>query len=210
MFKPFTIAAPLAALLAFAGLAQTGHAQWVDYETMIKDAVAKQNEVVRVAVRNGREIVEQNMHDPRIQQMYRAHRMQGGQMTLEQFAYWYAATAGGTNVKGYYDNEADIAHKEAAAAKAYRDHVNTLWGEVKEHRDGVNDRIARGRGDNLSGDRDYYNPTTDRTERLPYTAPAGDVETDYYGGRRTMHTDGSYEYTTPNGWNYPMFPLWSR
>jgi hypothetical protein len=206
MFKSFA----LAALIALAGLVQTGRTQWVDYDSMIKEAVARQNELVRAAERNGREIVEHNMNDPRIQELYRAHRMQGGQMTLEQFAYWYAATAGGTNVEGYIDNERGIAEKEARAVKEYHEHVGRVWGEVKDHRDGVNDRIAGGRGNLLRGGWNFENPHTGGTEFLPTNVSTGHTETDYYGGRRTMTPGGSYEYTAPYGWTFPMFPVWGR
>jgi hypothetical protein len=206
MFKPFT----LAALIAVAGLVETGRAQWIDFDTMIKDAVARQNAIIGAAEHNTRAIVERNMNDPNVQEMYRTHRMQGGMMSLEQFAYWYAATAGGTNVKGYFENERDIAAKEAAAEKAYHDHITNLWGDVKRHKDEVNGNVAEGRGNLLGGGWSFSNPHTGGVEYLPTNVPAGHVETDYYGGRRMMHTDGSYEYTTPTGWNFPMFPVWGR
>ena len=206
MFKPLT----LATLTVVAFLTSTAHAQWIDFDTLIRERLASQNGIVNAAVDNTRGIVDQNMNDPRIQEMYRAHRMQGGMMTLEQFAYWYGATAGGTNVKGYVDNENDIARKEAKAVKNYHEHVGSVWGDVKAHRDEVNDRIAGGRGDLLRGGWNFGNPHTGGVDYLPTNVPAGHVDTDYYGGRRTMNSDGSYEYTAPNGWNYPLVPVWGR
>ena len=131
-------------------------------------------------------------------------------MSLEQFSYWYAATAGGQNVGGYIENERKIAETESAAVKAYHDHVGRVWGDVKRDRDEVNDRIADGRGNLLRGGWNFSNPHTGGVEYLPTNVPAGHVETDYYGGRRTMTHDGSYEYSAPSGWNYPLVPVWGR
>jgi len=206
MFKSFT----LAALLTVFGLVETGRAQWVDYGRMIEDAVARQSEVVNEAVYNTRWIVARNMNDPHIRQMYQAHLAEGGQMRLEQFAYWYAATAGGQNVGGYIASERKIAETESAAVKAYHEHVGRVWGDVKRDRDEVNDRIAGGRGDLLRGGWNFGNPHTGGVEYLPTNVPVGHVETDYYGGRRTMTPDGSYEYSAPSGWNFPMVPVWGR
>jgi hypothetical protein len=206
MFKPFLCAA----LLSLVGFVDTGRAQWIDYDAMLRDRMNLLNGAVDGSVNKVQGIVADNMRDPRIQQAYQAHRLQGRQMTLEQFCYWYAATAGGTNVRGYVENENDINRKETDARKSYHHHVNKLWKDTCDERNDVNDQIAGGRGDILSGGTNYHNPYTGRNEYLPYNVPAGHTQPGYYGDPRTMTPNGTYQYGAPNGWNYDMIPVWER
>lgn len=200
----------LLATIATIGVLTTNcQAQWVDYDSMINEAMARQNNIVMQAEANTNQIVQQNMNNPQIQQMFRTYQAQGGPMSFQQFCYTYAATAGFQNVQGWVNSERNIANNEAAAIADYRNFTANLWANTNAYRNQVNDRIAHERGELLSGNTYYSNPYMGGQVQLPYTATAGTVYTDYYGNTYTMGHNGNYTYGN-NGYNYEMTPVNGR
>jgi hypothetical protein len=202
-----TLLAAFATCVALTGNCQ---AQWVDYDSMIKESLTRQNQIVSQAEANTQQIVQQNMNDPQIQQMFRNYQAQGGPMNFQQYCHAYAATGGFQNVQGWINSEANIARNEANAVAEYQNYVSQLWTETNNDRGQVYDRIARERGDLLSGSTWYANPYSGGRSYLPYTASAGQVYTDYYGNTWTMGSNGNYSYGSNNGYNYEMPPVWGR
>ncbi len=200
----------LTTFATIAAITANCQAQWVDYDSMLNESINAQNQIVQQAEAQGNHAVEQNMNNPQIQQMYRAYQAQGGPMDFRQYCYAYACTAGFQNVQGWVDSENSIAQNEGAANARYREHVNNLWAQTHEEQGIVNDHIAMGRGELLSGNTNYTNPYDGSQTNLPYTAPVGQTYTDYYGNTYTMGNNGNYTYGSNNGYNYEMTPAWGR
>lgn len=115
-------------------------------------------------------IVNQNMNNPQVRQMYQQHLAQGGQMSLEQFAYAYAATAGFTpqGLQTFQANERNIQARDQAALQAYRQN-QMQNAEVYRQMHERNAAIAHHRGNLLSGTTDFYDPRTGQQYNLPHT-----------------------------------------
>ena len=151
-----------------------------------------------------RSIVNRNLNDPRVQAAYREHLAQGGRATPQQFAYWYAATAGGT--------PQGIANFEAAEARNRINELNAL-NRLRQA------QAARGQaqadlwagyhrnnaefGKLLMGNSTYINPNTGSSYVLPHTLQAGQSYRDGAGNYFQTDARGN-KYIYNNGWWYPL------
>lgn len=144
----------------------------------------------------------QLMQNPRFQQMYQQHRMQGGQMSVQQFAYNYMATGGFTNegMRNYQNSRNQIERQqmegmqglrnaEAARAQAQQQYANGYYRNQQEA------------GRQLQGN-STYTGANGQQYVLPHTQP-GVVQRDQNGNAFVMDNSGRYYQYTPYGWQ-PM------
>jgi hypothetical protein len=153
---------------------------------------------------NTNSIVNRNLNDPRVQAAYRQHQAHGGRSTPQQFAYWYAATAGGT--------PQGIANFQAAETQNRINERNALNGlrQAEEARGRAQAGYAAGFqknnaefGNLLMGNSTYTNPNTHSNYVLPHTVPAGHPYRDSVGNYFQTDTRGN-QYIYNNGRWYPL------
>ena len=152
-----------------------------------------------------RQVIAQAMNDPRCTAMYRDHRMQGGMLTPEQFAYEYAAT-GGFTPQGMANYRASEAANQAGERAAWRglQQAEAARGSAQAEQAAhfaVNQQEA-GRG--LMGQSMWTEPTCGLSVALPQTLPPSTVHHDPHSGR-TFGTDASGNlFLWDQGWWRPM------
>lgn len=194
----------VAAILTVILLSSLAEAQ--DYGAMIQQQLQAGEQMNRqmTAMTNG--FVQQNMQNPQVQAMYQNYRNTGGQMSFEQFAYGYSAT-GGYTAQGmaiYNQNEQNIAQRDRQAVQAYRQ-SQAQNAQVLQQMHDSNNRIAYDRGNLLSGNSRYVDPSTGQRYNLPAASQPGNS---YYdaGTGQSFYKDQSYNYqrTDPNGYTYDL------
>lgn len=148
-------------------------------------------------------IVHQNMNNPQVQQAYHQHRMQGGQMSLEQFAYGWAATAGYSQagMAAYQHNEQRNQAAEQAAwqgvqqAEQQRAAAQSDMASHYSH----NQQVA---GQNLMGQATYATPAG--PQQLPYNLQPGYYQTPQ--GNYFVDAHRNYYFVDAWGNHYPIQP----
>ncbi|MBN8943993.1 MAG: hypothetical protein J0H01_31075 [Rhizobiales bacterium] len=199
------LAAALAAQAAPAA-AQTyyrGYDIGPDYQGMLNQSMRQQQELNARMQQNTQGIIAQVMQDPQFQALYQQHRMQGGQMTPQQFAYQYAAT-GRFSREGtarYRENEARNQAAEQQRLQGLRE-AEAARGQAQR---GYQDSYQRNNaevGNLLRGNSTYIGPNG-QSYVLPHTQP-GQIQRDPNTGNAfVMDNRGQYYMYTPNGWQ-PM------
>ena len=153
-------------------------------------------------------IIQTNMQDPRVQQMYRMHRAQGGTLDFPSYCYQYARTAGFTRegVQNAVNSDRAIERREQDHMNQYRAWSNNLQRETTDYRTSAHDRWARQRGENLSGTGTYGAGNGGPNWTLPHTTPVGGTIHDANTGN-TFHASshGGYWVQTPNGSWMPIY-----
>lgn len=192
----------LLALIAIAGFfgfsATTAEAQ--DYDSTIQQQamLGHQQAVQMQQIETG--IVQQNLQNPQVQQMYQQHLQSGGTMTPEQFAYGYAAT-GGYSPEGrarFQQNELANQQKEKQAHDGYVD-AQRDRGLAQQQMLEQENQISNARGNLLSGTTDYVDPTTGETFNLSHTAPGNSfAETPNSSDSFFRDTQGNFQRNTNN------------
>lgn len=184
-------------------------------EAMLNQSYQRMNQLDYQMQQAQNQIVNQNMNDPRVQQMYQQYLNAGspyGQMSAQEFAYYYAAT-GGFSQQGminYQQTTRDINARDQAAQRNYREYVNNLWGATIQEKWDVHHRQQRDFGDLMSGSTWYGNPNGGGQYYLPYTAQQGQIYTDHDGRTFMMDSLGHYHMVDPNGNPYNLNPVWNR
>lgn len=118
--------------------------------------------------------------------------------SLEQFAYNYAATAGFTNVQGYYNTSNDIVNKEKQAWAGYQGAVNGYRNAYGAYTDGFSENMQEaGRG--LMGQSTYYG--YGNGQQLPHTWQPETYQY-YQGNEYFVDQSGTYWMADPNGSGY--------
>ncbi|HMP79958.1 MAG TPA: hypothetical protein PKD54_10940 [Pirellulaceae bacterium] len=197
-----TLAIAVTICLGITGIAQAQY--YSDITAWYDQHVQQQNQNFQ---RMEQQITQRNMQDPQVQMMYQQYLNQGGQGSLEQYAYGYAATGGYTQQGIQYYNRVmgQINQQDAEALRNYHNHVNQLWADTNAYRNDVYNRIAYQRGELLSGNGTYVNPHTGYQHQLPYTSGTGTVHTDYYGNMYQIDSQGNYWVSNGNGYWQPMY-----
>ncbi len=192
----------MVALAAAVLLASSAEAQ--DYSAMIQQQL-QQGELMSQQMRQMESgIVRSNMQNPEVQARYQQYRASGGMMSLEQFAYQYAATAGFTpdGVARWNQSERGIQQRDQQSLQDYRAN-QARNAEMLQQNFQRNSEIARQRGNLLNGTTDYVDPSTGSRYNLPHTVqpntgfydPAtsqgyyNDAQGNYYRG----NSDGSWQ-----------------
>ncbi len=81
----------LSTAVAMCGLLMTGTAFSQDFNAMNAEFNARLNAQMQAGVNN---IVQTNMNDPHVQQMYQVYLQQGGQLNFQSYCFRYAETGG--------------------------------------------------------------------------------------------------------------------
>jgi hypothetical protein len=188
--------AVIAAGLALAG---AGGAQAQDITAMFNAQVAQQR-AQEQAVIGG--FVNQNMNNP---QIVAAWRRNPRGMTLQQYAYAYAAT-GGFTPQGYANYGAasgQINARNQAAWQSYQQGVQNYRNAYNGYTGGFSaNQQEAGRG--LMGQQSYYNPANGQNVSLGYIQPGTTWSQGGYTYR--MAPNGQYYATTGNGYWTPVNP----
>jgi hypothetical protein len=138
------------------------------------------------------------LRNPEVRAAYQQHLAQGGQSSYEQFAYWYAMTAGGTNVQAaVVAQRRQIEGLREANETVKGGHIsyNDSWHKRQGQIDDTMRRYGEGA---INGNWYYQNPNTGENYTLPYTSVPG-----YYtSGNNTFYKDvnGQYYMYSGNGW----------
>ena len=148
-------------------------------------------------------IVQQNMANPQVQQAYHQHRMQGGPLSLEQFAYQWAATGGfsAPGMAAYRQSEQINQSKEQAAwqgvqqAEQQRGAAQSQMAAHYSH----NQQVA---GQNLMGQATYATPVGPQV--LPYNLAPGLYQTPQ--GNYVVDAQRNYWFVDAWGYHHPIQP----
>jgi hypothetical protein len=114
-------------------------------------------------------IIQQNLNNPQVQQMYRQHLAQGGRMSPQQFAYEYGRQ-GGLTPQGRANAaaaQAQINANNAAANAAYRNHQQQLQQQRQQDYNAFHNRQTAA-GNTMMGVTTYYNPQDGRCYNAAY------------------------------------------
>lgn len=178
--------AALAAVLALTGVTA---AKAQDFQAMIASQQAAQNAYLN-------NMLQQNMRNPQVIAAWKTACGRG--LTLEQFAYKYAAT-GGCSAQGYqnYNNQTNqLGAQGRAQADAYYRSLEQSRQAYNGYTQGYsNNQQEAGRV--LQGNQTYYDPSTGRNVQLRYIQP-GQQYTDP-GTGRTYAMDGRGQYWSWSG-----------
>ncbi len=201
MFRCIRVRAGIVALLLLPSYA---HSQ--DYNAMMQQWQQQDQALTNQMRQMENGIVQGNMQNPQVQQMYQTYISQGGTMTFQQFAYNYAATAGFTpdGMARRNQNERQIQQNDQRALQGYRENQqqNSQWMQQMHQR---NSEIAHQRGNLLNGTTDYVDPSTGQRYNLPHTVQPNTQLYDPNSGQGFYNNpQGNYYRQDPNGWDYEL------
>lgn len=191
---------------AFGQVYYGGYNLGPDYGEMARQAIERQNQIVRQAEQRGQQAVQQAMNDPRCQAMYQQELQKGCRLSFQQFAYEYARNGGFTaegKLKAFQVEQANQAKEKQAhqglleAQQRSREAIN---GWQEGYRRNQNEA-----GNVMTGKMTYVDPQG-RQFVLPYLQPG--YTTDRNTGT-VYHLDqfGRYHYMQNNsGWWIPLNP----
>ena len=167
-----------------------------DIDSMLQQELQKSAAMTEQMQQMQNGIVNQNMQNPQVQAMYQNYLASGGTMSLQDFAYQYAAT-GGFSERGkqiYNDTTRNIQQRDQAALDDYRQNQQQNNQAINDMRWDSEDRTARARGNLLNGTTDYVDPNTGQTYNLPHTAPGGSQYYDPNSGDYFNNDDNGNYY----------------
>lgn len=170
----------------------------MDLNALNNQWAAAQNAQMQPMLNN---IVQQNMNNPQVQQAYHQHRMQGGQLSPEQFAYEWAATAGFSppGVAAYRQSEQSNQSKEQAAWQGVQEaeqQRGAAQSEMAAHYN-YNQQVA---GQNLRSQATYATPVGPQV--LPYNLAPGDYHTPQ--GKYFVDAQRNYWFVDAWGYQHPI------
>ena len=190
--------------LVLVGLSGSAFAQYGDFTNMditgMYNNQVNQNNAQYQQMTNG--IVQQNMHNPQVQNMYRQYQQQGGQASFEQFCYMYGATGGFTQqgINQYHQVQQGINAQQQQAWSQYQAAQAQRAQAQRQYANGYYQNQQEA-GYNLNGHGTYYSPNG--SQQLPYTWQPGN----YNYNNQTYHVNpyGQYYQVDPNGWMTPIY-----
>lgn len=194
--KTLRLFAAAASMMAAAGAASAQDFTGMDISQIYGGWAAGQNYQMQSGLND---IIAQNMQNPQVIAMYN-QSVASGQFsgTLEQFAYNYAATAGFTNVQGYYNTSNDIVNKEKNAWAGYQGAVTNYNNAYGAYTGGFSNNMQEaGRG--LMGQSTYYG--YGNGQQLPHTWQPETYQY-YQGNEYFVDQSGTYWMADPNGSGY--------
>ena len=146
----------------------------------------------------------QLMQNPQFHAMYRQHRIQGGQLSVEQFAYQYMATGGFSpqGMANYRNSQRAIEEQQRQGMEGLRAAEEARARAQRGYMDGGH-AIRQEGGNGLQG-RGTYIDAYGQQRVMPNTQP-GVVQQDSQGNRYVMDGRGQYYMATPYGWQ-PIQP----
>ncbi len=149
--------------------------------------------------------LQQVMQYPEVQAMYQQHLAQGGQLSLDQFAYQWAMTAGFTPQgiqnyqRGQAERDAQLRRGWAGVQQAEQNTANAMREWNAGHA-----RNSQEFGNVLSGNSTWTNPTDGSQAVLPYLGPRGHVTDPASGANYYRMPNGQYYMQGPGGYWTPM------
>ena len=149
-------------------------------------------------------LLRAKMNDPNVQAAYKQHVAQGGKSTPQQFAYWHAATRGGSAEGMAYFRATETRNQvaEQNAVNAYRQAQAARGQAQTEWMNGFQRNNAEF-GNTLKGNSTYSNPYSGSNYILPHTLQAGQYYRDTTGNVFQMDSRGNY-YQFNSGYWYPL------
>ena len=176
-------------------------------QSMIDAQRAQGDMLSRQMAAGQQQIVQANMQNPRVQQMYQQHRAQGGCLSFPDFAYQYAATGGFTpqGMANYAATERQIQANDMSAWQGYQQaQANRGAAQMNMQQHSHNNQQEFGH--TLQGNSTWVDPNSGSSYALPHTAQPGAVYQDPNTGRYFgMDQQGQY-HVWENGWWTRMQP----
>lgn len=194
----------LLSTLAAACIAMTiGDVYGQDLNAMNAAFNARMNAEMQARTSN---IVQSNMNNPHVRQMYQQYLQQGGQLNFPSYCFRYAETGGFTHegtARALQSKQA-IHQQDQANMNAYLNYSAKLRQDTYNYRNEVQDKWARQRGENLSGQSNYTSQDGS-TYQLPNNASAGQIFQDKASGNYFgMDAHGQYWMNNGQGWWQPL------
>jgi hypothetical protein len=149
-------------------------------------------------------VIRAKLNDPSFQAAYKQHVAQGGRSTPQQFAYWHAATRGGSAEGMAYFRATETRNQiaEQNSLNAYRQAQAARGQAQTEWMNRFQQNNAEF-GNTLRGNSTYSNPYSGSNYVLPHTLQAGQHYRDTTGNVFQMDSRGNY-YQYSNGYWYPL------
>lgn len=201
MFERFLLAGLVA--VAVSPLAYSQDFTSMDFNAMNKAFNDRMNGQIATKEQS---IIRTLLNDPQVMAAYRQHLNQGGRSSPQQFAYWYAATAGGDPkaVAQFQANEAANHAKVANSWKGFQQAQANRGQAQANYMAGFQHNNAEF-GNLLMGNSTYVDPNAGSRYVLPHNVPAGHVHRDAVGRVFQMDGQGNY-YVFNNGYWFPIQP----
>lgn len=177
-----------------------------NYELMIRQALARQNQAVNQAQNQVQRIVQQRMSDPAVQASWQRYVQQSGgrpAMDYPTYTYYYVYTNGfsAQGTAHMRANEGAIQQREAAAWQGVRQAEAQRAQAQQQWRDGYHAQQQEA-GRRLAGQSTYTLPNGQGLQ-LPHTWQPNTTH-QYQGGTYHVDAGGRYHVLAPNGWWYPL------
>ena len=186
-------------------VAQNAFAQATSYDQMFNASMQDFNNLNAQITASERSVVAQGMANPQVQMMYRQHQAQGGRMSPQEFAYWYAAT-GGFSQRGMRQFRQSESANQAKEMNAWRG-----WQDAQQDRTAaqtayMNSGHANNAefGNQLMGNSTYINPYNGQPQVLPHTLQNHSYYRDTTGNVYYRDGMGNYHMSNGNGYWTPM------
>ena len=202
-----TFARRIAGALGFAALAfAAAPAAAQNYDLMIREALARQNQAVSQAQNQVQRVVQQRMNDPAVQASWQRYVQQSGgrpAMDYPTYTYYYIYTNGfsAQGMAHMRANEGAIQQREAAAWQGVRQAEAQRAQAQQQWRDGYHaQQQEAGRG--LMGQSTYTLPNGQGLQ-LPHTWQPNTTH-QYQGGTYHVDAGGRYHVLAANAWWYPL------
>lgn len=189
----------LSTVFAMCGLLMTGTAFSQDFNAMNAEFNARLNAQMQAGVNN---IVQTNLNDPHVQQMYQVYLQQGGQLNFQSYCFRYAET-GGFNPQATNNmiNQSWAIHRrDQANYSQYADESRRLRNDTYAYRDAVHQRQARQRGEGLTARANFENSADGSSHQLPTNLWPGQNYRDPYGNVFHYDIHGRYWMYQNDGW----------
>ncbi len=147
-------------------------------------------------------MIHSNMNNPEVQRMYQIYQSEGGQLDFPNYCVRYAQT-GGFNQRATdnFINQSWASHRQDQANYVdYTTESRRLKNETYAHRDAVQQRQARQRGEGLSAQAQFVNTVDGSSYQLPMNLQRDHSFRDHNGTVFYLDIHGRYHMNNGNGW----------
>ena len=171
-----------------------------DFNAMNDAFNARMNAAMNARTQN---IVQTNMNDPHVQQMYQVYQQQGGTLNFASYCFRYAETGGFTpeGTRRAVQTSNEIHNRNMNNYSEYTDWSRRTKQQTYDYRNQVQDSWARQRGENLTARSTYVNDHQGSSWQLPNNLSAGQYVQDQSSGSVFyMDFNGNYWMNNGQGW----------
>lgn len=190
----------LSAIQSVCGALNSGDFQSLDLNAMNSGFDQNLNVQMQACMND---IVQTNMNNPHVQQMYQTHRQQGGMLDFPTYCAQYAETGGFTaaGMQRLAQSRTQIQANDQRNMNAYRECSANLQQETTACRHAVQDKWANQRGENLAAQATFVNGADGTAWQLPTNLSPGQVAHDPGSGNVfAMDVHGQYWMSDGQGW----------